>query len=103
MPDNEPIIEPPLDAEDWQIAFAVYAGNPTCVLVLAHHFISLRSFLVSEPNNVPEAVAAIDRAVDSLYEHSDFRSVGHELFRAAVEGRLTVEQEDMLHQLGIRT
>ena len=42
-------------------------------------------------------------AVDSLYEHSEFRSVGHELFRAAVEGRLTTEQENRLHELGIRT
>ena len=30
------------------------------------------------------ATAAIDRAVDALYEHSEFRSVSLELFRASV-------------------
>lgn len=100
--DNE-MVEPPLDAEDWEIAFAVYEGNPASVLTLAHHLISLRSFLDGEPKNIPEAIAAIDRAIDSLYEHSEFRSVGRELFRTAVEGRLTTEQEDRLHELGIRT
>ena len=103
MPENDSMEEPPLDAEDWQIAFEVYAGNPASALTLAYHFISLRSFLNGEPQNIPEAIVAIDRAVDSLYEHSDFRSVGHELFRTAIEGKLTTAQEDMLHQLGIRT
>ena len=36
-----------------------------------------------------EALAAIDRAVDGLYEHSEFRGVSHELFLTAVEGKLT--------------
>src|SRR5688572_26798135 len=99
MPKNDLEVEAPLDAEDWEIAFAVYEGNPGSVLTLAHHLISLRSYLNGEPKNIPEAIAAIDRAVDSLYEHSEFRSVGHEMFRAAVEGRLTTEQENRLHEL----
>ena len=103
MVDNDQIVEPPLDAEDWEIAFQVYEGHPACALTLAHHMISLRSYLNGEPKNIPEAIAAIDRTVDSLYEHSEFRSVGHELFRAAVEGRLTIEQENRLHELGIRS
>ena len=103
MPDNDPMVEPPLDVEDWQIVFQVYEGQATLALTLAYNLISLRSFLESEPNNLAEAIAAIDRAVDSLYEHTEFRHVGLELFRTAVEGKLTTEQEDMLHQLGIRT
>jgi hypothetical protein len=45
----------------------------------------------------------MNRAVDALYEHSEFRSVSLELFRATVHGRLPVEVENLVRQLGIRT
>ena len=69
MPDNDPMVEPPLDALDWQIAFEVYEGHPGSALTLAHHLMVIKSYLQSESKNIPEALAAIDRAVDSLFEH----------------------------------
>jgi hypothetical protein len=62
-----------------------------------------KSYLQTEIKNIPEALAAIDRAVDTLYQHGDFRHVSHQLFRATVEGAITIEQEDLIQQLGIRT
>lgn len=91
-----------LDAEDWEIAFTVYEGHPIPALTLAHHFMALKGYLQSEPQNIPEALAAIDRAVDSLYEHSEFRNVSHQLFRAVIEGKITIEQEKLLNELGVK-
>ena len=109
-PESEPKTEPEteteslaLDAEDWEIAFEVYEEHPMEALTLAYHLITLKSYLQSKTKNIPEALAAIDRAVDSLCEHSDFRHVSHQLFRTTIEGALTVEQENLINQLGIRT
>ena len=97
--DNESVYP---DTEGFEIAFEVFEGHPTSAFMLAHHLIAIKEFLQSERRDIGEAVAALDRAVDALYRHSDFRSVSHELYRAAVEGRITTEQEDAIRQLGIR-
>jgi hypothetical protein len=49
------------------------------------------------------ALAAIDRAVDKLYECTEFHNVNHQLFRQTVEGALKPEVEKKLRQLGVRT
>jgi hypothetical protein len=101
MPENpNTIVSPPLDAEDWQIAFEPYTQHPFLALALAQHLTALQDFVQSD---AIKATAAINRAVDSLYEHSEFRSVALELFRATVHGQLSVELENLVHQLGIRT
>jgi hypothetical protein len=91
---------PSLDCEDWQIAFKPYARHPYLALALAQHLTALQDYV---ENDTGKATAAINRAVSALYEHSEFRSVGLLLFRATVQGRLPVEQENLIHQLGIRT
>jgi hypothetical protein len=93
---------PPLDFEDWQIAFEPYANNPSLAFMLAHHLIAIKDYLQAEQRNIPEAIAALDRAVDNLFEYTEFRSVSHELYRAAVEGRITIDQERAISELGIR-
>jgi hypothetical protein len=100
MPYNGNTENPPLDVEDWRIAFNPYNQHPLSALTLAHHLAKLKEYV---QNDAAEAKAAIDRAVDCLYEHSEFRSVSFELFRVAVEGRMTSEQENVVHELGIKT
>jgi len=95
--------EPPLDAEDWDVAFEAFTDHPYASLALAYHLASLKQLLNGKITDIPEAIAAIDRAIDRLYEHSEFRNVGHRLFRQAVEGVLTAKSEKMVHKLGIRT
>jgi len=97
---NTNTVSPPLDCEDWQIAFEPYLNHPFLALALAQHLTALQDIVQSDAG---KATAAITRAVDALYEHSEFRSVSLELFRASVQGRLTVEVESLIHQLGIRT
>ena len=100
MPENPSTENPPLDCEDWQIAFKPYVKHPFLSLALAQHLSALQDCVQSD---AVKATAAINRAVDALYEHSEFRSVSLELFRATAHGRLAVELENLIHQLGIRT
>jgi hypothetical protein len=100
MQDNRITENPPLDCEDWQIAFKPYVSHPYLALALAQHLSALQDLVQSD---AVKATAPINRAVDALYQHSEFRSVGHLLFRATVQGRLPVDTQDLVHQLGIRT
>jgi hypothetical protein len=109
MPDNRntnadsPLPDGPLDAEDWNVVFAPFADHPYAALNLAYHLARLRQLLDGKLSDIPEAIAAIDRAIDRLYEHSEFRNVSHDLFRQTVDGDLTAETERTIHKLGIRT
>jgi len=91
---------PYFDQEDWQIAFEPYEGKPQAALTLAFHLTDLKRCINSL--NMHEAVAAMDQAIDSLYEHSDSRSVSRDLFLTAIEGKLTTDRENLLRQLGMR-
>jgi hypothetical protein len=101
MQDNRNTTEnAPLDSEDWQIAFEPYAHYPLLALVLAQHLSALQEYVASDAG---QAIAAITRAVDELYEHSEFHTVSRYLFRAHVQGRLPADVENILNALGIRT
>ena len=88
------------DSLDWQIAFEPYAGRPRDVLTLAIRFATLKQLVSGLKKR--EAIRAIDEAIDSLYEHSDFRSAGRELFLNAIEGKLSTDTEELIHHLGIK-
>ncbi len=94
-----PNTEIPLDCEDWSIVFQVYRDHPQLAIDLAQHLQILKQYLQSEPNNVRQAVAAIDRAVNALYEHTQFQKLGRDLFRRMVEGQLSVQEEKMIREL----
>ena len=100
MLENRNTENAPLDCEDWQIVFEPYAQFPILALVLAQHLTALQDLAQSD---TAKATAAINRAVDQLYEHSQFRAVSLELFRASVQGRLPVDVENVINALGIRT
>jgi hypothetical protein len=100
MSQNDQNVEFVLDTEDWEVAFEAYKGHPFAALQLAFHFTELKQEINSL--RMHEALAAIDRAVDCLYAHSEFRIVSRDLFLTAIEGRLTTDREELLRQLGIR-
>ena len=89
-----------LDDEDWQIAFEPYEGKPQAALTLGFHFTELKRLIDGLMKH--QALAAIDRAIDHLYEHSDFRSVSREMFLTAIEGKLTTDKEEALRHLGVK-
>jgi hypothetical protein len=96
-PENE---TPYPDEEDWQIAFEPFQGHPYAALQLGFHLVELKKLIDGLKKH--QALAAIDRAVDSLYEHSDFRSVRRELFSIAISGDLTTDKEEALRYLGVK-
>lgn len=100
MLDNRNTENAPLDAEDWQIVFEPYVQFPILALVLAQHLTALQDLAQTDS---AKAAATINRAVDELYEHTQFRSVSLELFRVTVQGRLPVDVESVINALGIRT
>lgn len=103
MPENEPENDTPdLDAEDWQIAFEPYKGNPSAALSLGYRFMVLKDYLTAKSPRVQEAIEAIDLAIDALFPFSDFHGVSQDLFRKMIQGQLTVEEEEKLRALGIK-
>ena len=100
---DSPLPDGPLDAEDWDVVFAPFIDHPYAALNLAYHLARLKQLLNGKLSDIPEAIAAIDRAIDRLYEHSEFRAVGHRLYCQTVEGTLTAKTEKTIHKLGIRT
>ena len=90
---------PYLDPEDWRIALAPYEENPQAALTLGIHLVELKRRI--SDLNMHDALDAIEVAIDCLYNHSDFHSVGRGLFESAIEGKLTADKESLLRQLGV--
>ena len=90
---------PYLDPEDWQIALKPYEGNPQAALTLGIHLVELKRRISAL--NMHGAIDAINVAIDCLYDHSDFHSVGRGLFESAIAGELTADKESLLRQLGV--
>jgi hypothetical protein len=89
-----------VDEEGWQNAFEPYEGSPQAALTLGFHLTELKQSI--RDLDMHEALAAIEVAIDCLYEHSDFRSISRELFGTAIGGKLTTDKEALLRQLGVQ-
>lgn len=98
-PDSENV---PLDAEDFEIAFKPYGAYPDAALDLARRFITIKEFLQSQPPDIPQAMAALDEAVDVLFPLTRFHKAGYDLYRTYIEGRATRAHEAQMESLGIR-
>jgi len=104
MPDNRTTDSesPPLDHEDWQIAFQPYSNFPDLALILAQHLHGVNTLI--EQGQEAEAMAGIDRAIECLMPHTRFRNisdVGRRIYLLAVSGNLSPEHEDKLRELGL--
>jgi len=77
---------PPLDAEDWNIVFQAYSDYPILAFILAQHLHSIKELVQSSPENRTEAIAGLDRAIESLMPHTNFRDAGRKVL-AGSRGR----------------
>ncbi len=98
--DNQ--VEEPLDAEDWEIALEAYAAYPDAAFGLARHLMAVRGFLQSHPPDVLRAIAALNQAAEALYPHTEFHKSSYELYRIAIEGRVTSAHEALMESLGVK-
>ena len=90
-----------LDAEDWEIALQPYQGHPYAAYLLGVNFTILRGHL-EDPLTINDAFEELDRAMQVLYMHTQFHEVSYVLFRRLAEGKLTLEEEEVLKSLGIK-
>ncbi|HKU74492.1 MAG TPA: hypothetical protein VJR02_11270 [Pyrinomonadaceae bacterium] len=94
--------KPPLDSEDWQIVLEPYFAHPEAALGLARLFAIMRTYLKGTPPDVLEALDALDLAVESLYQHTQFQSGSYELYEIVIEGRASRAHESLAESLGVR-
>ena len=94
--------EHPLDAEDWELAFEPYSKFPGQALTLGFNFVALKSCLTIEPLKIKEAIESLDCAMEVLFKYTQFHGVAYDLFRRLVEGKLTLDEEELLKSLGLK-
>ena len=70
------IRDPMPEAENWKIALERYDGHPIAALTLAYQLIGLKQCLERSKRGIPDAVAGLDLAIESLYAHTDFDKMG---------------------------
>ncbi len=88
-----------LDPRDWKFIFEVYAREPTSALALAYQFIALKQSLQRGPKGIPDAIAALDQAIETLYPHTDFHKMGRRSYYRTIESTITQKEEDLISAL----
>lgn len=90
-----------LDAENGKIVFKVYAGHPISALSVAFQLIALRQSLQRGRKGIPDAIAGLNLAIESLYPHTHFHKMGHKLYHRTIEGTIKPKQEERLRKLSV--
>ena len=91
-----------LDPEDSKIVFEIYKGHPILALGLAQQLTAIRQPLESGHKGKPEAIDALNLAIDGLFDHTDFNKVSRKLYRQRLDRILKPKQEEKLRELGIK-
>jgi hypothetical protein len=89
-----------LDLEDWKIVLEVYKGHPILALGLAQQLTAIRQSLESGRKGIPDAIDALNLAIDGLFDHTDFNKVSRKLYSQRLEETLRPKQEEKLRELG---
>ena len=89
-----------LDAENWEIVFEVYSGRASAALALAFQLTELKQCL--QRGRKSEAIAGLDLAIDSLFQHTDFYKMSRRLYRQRLDGSIKPKQEEKLRELGVK-
>jgi hypothetical protein len=92
---------PLLDAEDWNIVFQAYTEFPILAFILAQHLHGVKTLIEQGPKGATEAIGGIERAIECLMPHTNFRDAGRTIYMLAVTGTLSAEQEEKLREFGL--
>lgn len=90
------------ETENWKILLRPYAEHPHTAVQLAQQLDVLRDFLQQGEKGKRKLIAELNQAIEILFEHSDFRKVGRELFEQKIAGNIKPKQEDRLRELGVK-
>jgi|SRR5919205_2667459 hypothetical protein len=90
-----------VDPEDWALAFETYEERPYEALQLGFNLARLRIELDGLLIKSQPVIDALDVAMGVLFHYTDFHDASYELFIKLTEGKLTLDEEQMLKTLGI--
>ena len=102
MQDNPNTEDPLVDPEEWELAFEPYEEKPYAALTLGFNLAALRSELDSQLIKSETVMEALDLAMELLFPYTDFHNASFDLFLRFAEGKLTLEEEQMLIALGVK-
>jgi hypothetical protein len=91
-----------MDREDWERAFEPLAKNSYAVLQLGFNFATMRKYLDTQLFKPRPVMEALEQAMEALFPLTEFHDVSFNLFLKFTEGKLTVEEEQMLKALGVK-
>ena len=105
MPENsntdKPSEQPPLDIEDWELAFAPYHHHFSAALNMGYCLMIMKAYLVLQPPKIQEVLEGIDHAIEALYPYTQLHGVCHDMYIKLIGGALTLEEEETLKKLGL--
>jgi hypothetical protein len=84
------------DPRDWKVIFEVYAREPTLALALAYQFIAPKQSIQRGPKGIPAALAGLNQAIDSLYQHTDLHKLARRFDYRTIKSTITFKQEDLI-------
>jgi hypothetical protein len=96
---TEPLL---LDREDWELAFEPFEENAYAALKLGFTFARLRMYLDGQLFKSRQVINALDQALEVLFPFTEFHDASFELFKKFTEGKLTMDEEQMLNALGVK-
>ena len=90
-----------VDRDDWELAFEPYKEKPYAALRLGWNLADLRRDLDSLLIKSRPVMEALDLGLEVLFPYTEFHKASFDLFMRLMEGKLTFDEEQMLHALGI--
>lgn len=91
-----------VDLEDWALSFEAYRERPYNALQLGFNLAALRIELDGMLIKSQSVINALDDAMGVLFHYTDFHDASYDLFIKLTEGKLTLDEEQMLNALGIK-
>ena len=90
-----------IDREDWKLALEPFESHPGAALRLGFNVAMLRKDLDSLLIKSRPVMEALDLAMEVLFPFTEFHKASFDLFIKFTDGKLTFDEEQMLHALGI--
>jgi hypothetical protein len=91
-----------MDRDDWELAFEPYNTNPSAALRFGFNLAMQRTYLEGQLFKCHPVIEALDTAMEVLFPYTSFHEASFDLFVRLTEGKLTTDEEQMLHALGIK-
>jgi hypothetical protein len=93
---------PLVDRDDWEIAFEPYKEKPYAALRLGWNLAILRRHLDDQLFAPRTVKVALDLSLEVLFPYTEFHKASFDLFIRLIDGKLTFDEEQMLHALGVQ-